>query len=1696
MATAIELKQAGFNDTEIEQHIESENQRLSRAGFSQQEINSHFDMDQVGQEALTPSISPDLLFPQAADPSGVPAPSEPEPEFARPQFPSGTPENIRPPQGEFGDIIDDIKTVGQAANIILDQPVPKGEIQKRLKNMVTRGISSLALVIPGVSRSELIRELDEEVEKFTGFGPALVPAGGEAVGLAAEWFAFQQLFGLTHRGFSGLGKIQRVQKIGEAVKSFKGVDAFAQKFPRIFAANRDLLRAFAEGETLGQTIGLLEGLDEGETAGNILKIMNIRGLKVGVIAGGFSLASSIDTAVYVKSFRAALIKNVGAKTDAAIRKLPQGKADPRAKALITQENLELQQIDSLVAAVEAELIGLKEGKLFREGQAAVESPQTAANRIATKGVDFSKPPARGPARLKKGLGKPAKKPLLAVTRAGEIAERAGEIGKAIRQPVATARKAAARAVEPAARVPIKQAAEPTPEAAVARQAVERAPEGTKIPPVTKEGLEIAKAAVTEGRVEIDLADISKQSDELTAQVDDLIDKVRKEKGLTFEQADEDPEVKALSDKRDKIDIDIVREYGDRIKKVLSNNGVDVSLENQTFGIAHDIYFAPLINKDGSIFPSGANLVFDASSRIFSEDRQATIDKLAKRLLKDHLTKEGLSPEGVFSQASGLSKSEQKALVDRFIKKATKIHEEIENAFVVIGKPKQLAPAAVTEGKVSATQLWKERDTAFEILENAKIQRIDEGDSPEIETKINSAQTRFDESIKNIREVIKDTKIEGKIKPAWQLTKLQWETITLADLRSDLAKIDRMEKAVAEGKFGPDAIVELTEQGEVTTHKKLVEKALEEGKPVSAEVLKDYPDLAPAAITDKGDEIAKQVLRGQIARAKTEESRAELQARLDKLEGKPPAEVVISKPREVVTKIPKAPKTPVTEQEPTVDLKAKEAQVFNEAVRTQEKITAAEAGEVGIEPAGASFTDHINTFQSYQLPATSRIPQLTKRMKRVNGQRLAGKITPVVANKRIHKLRQLLLKQAVKEKIAIRVSEKGKVKIALRESGVFVPEEVATYNRYKNIEPLLGGGQDITRAIQQMDGALSIKEKLKLKEQAGPTERFVLFRTRTMTIQKLNWLKEKTIEIQGILTTKKESKLDKEINLVLEKIGAADRDTPIEQVLDKKTLAAFSKESIKAAQELRQFYDDLIEEQNAARLMRSQQPIPYRQNYSPNILRDTTVWEQLFLRDKTAKILEKKELPDYIRPNAPFNPRAQAREADIPYDKRVLSARELAESYIITASKDIFNTSIIQNNKAFIDQFRGQGLGKSAEYLSEWTATSFVGIKPKLDRAIKLPKWAGGSLRFFNRLRNLAVFPMNVAWSLSTQPLSLSNTIGRFGLVDTTRGFFQWLKPSIRKQAAQDYFSFIIKTTKRGGVTKQDASNLLGDNIKIQKTTGEFIENFTTILLTEMEKLLTGTSIRAAHITGVRRGLKGEALKNFASDGGGKTQSMYNDEDKPMILRSLIVKSGAPYQTYAFEVANTFREWLGRTGTPPDSKLYAMWSIARWLAAMSVLKMMANSVRGKEWSWWDLIPIPFREFWLTPIARKLTGEFVPGSAGLPAPVETAARVAKGINDVLEEGNWRKLRNEMLKYGPGVFGIPGGVQWARMVDAIIVYSSGGLTDRNGRVLFEMKSVSDLARAMFTGVWTTKGGRKRLSPKKAEKQKRKRGKFQFAE
>ena len=770
----------------------------------------------------------------------------------------------------------------------------------------------------------------------------------------------------------------------------------------------------------------------------------------------------------------------------------------------------------------------------------------------------------------------------------------------------------------------------------------------------------------------------------------------------------------------------------------------------------------------------------------------------------------------------------------------------------------------------------------------------------------------------------------------------------------------------------------------------------------------------------------------------------------------------------------------------------QAELLSEQVTAHTQLELRELQPEKFKSTSTNFNEHIEYLKSIQLPADSKIRGIQKNIRVVNGKRLAGTISAQEANRRIEALKKELLQTAINEGVSIRSTKGGKVGLAIRQAGTYVPAEFSKYDKFKDVEAHLSGGEDITRSIQNIDGALSGKQKAAMPGQAGAAERYVLWPSRDMMIQKIKYIRDKVIKLKKIAPIKPNSKTDVAVNEILRTISTQAAKLPAKDLIKDPKISAITKDPkvVKIATDLRKFYDEIIEEQNLARELRSQEPIPYRGEYSPEILRDATIWERLSMKKSIPEdVTRGGQLPDYIKPNKPFNPREMARSGGIKYEDQVKSAVNLAQNYASTAAKDIFNTSIIQNNKAFIQQLETMGYGKSAKLIADWTANAYGGIKPIIDRALNLPQGVSKAAHLFNQARNIAVFPFNVSWTLLTQTSSLAMTVGRYGATNTLKGFFKFMQPKVRKNLAEEYYSYIVKSVKQGNITRQDARNLIGENLKIYKTPGDMLRDFSVILTEVIEKILTGSSIEAAKIYGAKKGIKGKALTEYASDGGAKTQSMYNDEDKPQMLTSLAVKTIAPYQTFVFEVMNSVREWSGKTGTPPDDQMERIWSVIRFIGAAAVFHAIAKKAANKEvWSW-KRPPLPFAEFWYTPIMGKLTGEYG-GASGLASPVQTAANVGKGINDILEAGSWRKLRNELTTYLPGFINIPGGVQLTRTIDALVAYSKGGVFTRKGKKIFALDTKGDLAQAIFSGVWSTKGGRaywdKREGKKKDKKKK----------
>ena len=728
----------------------------------------------------------------------------------------------------------------------------------------------------------------------------------------------------------------------------------------------------------------------------------------------------------------------------------------------------------------------------------------------------------------------------------------------------------------------------------------------------------------------------------------------------------------------------------------------------------------------------------------------------------------------------------------------------------------------------------------------------------------------------------------------------------------------------------------------------------------------------------------------------------------------------------------------------------------------------------------TFVKHTEYIQSLQLPKSSKIPSIRKQINKVRGDRLSGKITPQEANERVRDLNQQLIKQAQKERIAVRMTKEGKVKLSVRKSGTYVPAEFAEYKNFKDLKMVMGGGTDITRTIQGIDGALSVKQKVAIPGQAGPLERHVLWPTRDMTKNKIDWIKEQGVNLHRIVgDIVPKSKEAKALTMLLKIV---DTDSAKYASLDllqrpdvQEILARFpDHQKIKLAEmskKLRLLYNDIWKQMNTVRAQMAKPDISYIEKYSPEQIRDMNIWSKVTgFKKRINDIMSKKaQLPDYVKPNAPFNPRAMARENGIPFEEQELDAVKLIEDYIVTASREMFNTPIIQNGKVFAEQLRTMGYSSSADTIDRWIAEAYANISSALDRVANLPANVKQGMKMFNRARNMGVFAWNFGWSVVTQIQSLAMTFTRFGTVDTFKGMIDWMSsPKLRDDIAKNYYSYVIKTQKIGRSTSQELTNVSGEAIKIHRSFAELADDVGNFLINAVEQLCTGGSIRAAQIHGAARGLTGRALQEFASDGGGKTQSMYNDEDKPGMLRSLVVKTGAPFQTFAFDMVNTCREWGNEVGTPPDDALERTKWILRFLVSSAVLQTFANKVAKKRFFLYNPteMPIPFTEYWLSPLVVTVTGEWRSPTYTLASPIQTFSDMSSGMKDVIQTGSWRRLRRVMLRMGPGLFGVSGGMMLERIVDVSIAYSQGGIKDRKGKIITPVEDIFAAGKMLMFG------------------------------
>jgi len=691
---------------------------------------------------------------------------------------------------------------------------------------------------------------------------------------------------------------------------------------------------------------------------------------------------------------------------------------------------------------------------------------------------------------------------------------------------------------------------------------------------------------------------------------------------------------------------------------------------------------------------------------------------------------------------------------------------------------------------------------------------------------------------------------------------------------------------------------------------------------------------------------------------------------------------------------------------------------------------------------------------------------------------------------------LSVEEAKRMGIAIRLTKKKKRPVPnVRQSGVFVPEEFATYKNFKDAKAgMWGGTKDITRYIQEIDGSLSIEELAKLPSGAGQATRYVLWRTRDMMKLKLNWLGEMQKRLREITVglPKKQRILAFD---VLEATSRKGSYVATEDFATNPNVLKITKdlEIIRFAQDARKYLETAYSLQNRMRTQRGQEIIPYRQYYAPHIVRNMVIWEKVYgLMNQEQWVVEPGQvanpmLPDYIMPNKPFNPRELARKGLIPDFWKEKDVGKLLASYANTAASDIFNTSIVANNKAFAQQLESMDFKHAAQGIQDWTAQSFVGVKAKGDQFMDATPPIRRAASFWRKALMISVFPLNLSWMTVVQTSSAALTVMRTGVVNSFEGMYDWFgNKGIREQIKNNSYSYIIKSMSSGKMTRQDINRGISDVVQLEKSKFDTVADATTYFMNLIERHLTGWSISSGLRQGEKAGLKGQALYEFASDQGGKTQSMYNLEDQPGMLRSEMVKTAAPFQTFLFEMYNTMKEFCGKTGVPPKTTSARIGWVLRFWAATTAINIMGKAVTGREpWEVWSMFP--FAEFTLKPAWNALWGRehLLASGRGLPAPSGVAVDLGSSLRTYLKSGNSRKLRNWLIKYLPGMLRIPGGTQMSKTVDGIIAISEGGLKDVSGEMIFPISKTSDQVKAVAFGVWSTLGGQEYIE-KLEERQK----------
>ena len=644
-----------------------------------------------------------------------------------------------------------------------------------------------------------------------------------------------------------------------------------------------------------------------------------------------------------------------------------------------------------------------------------------------------------------------------------------------------------------------------------------------------------------------------------------------------------------------------------------------------------------------------------------------------------------------------------------------------------------------------------------------------------------------------------------------------------------------------------------------------------------------------------------------------------------------------------------------------------------------------------------------------------------------------------------------IKNEILQKVATKTTKSGKKIPIIRKSGFYAHKEIET----APIRDVYSNFKSPTNMALQQDGLGEGK--------FGSVYRYIWKPTKEAIAQNKKFYN---------LAASKIKSLAKKYNVKITKKNGE----LLADALEGKNLQNIPDNIKQLAKEIRVILDKARGVVNHQRRLLGKEEIGYIKNYLPH-LQKTTLWSQL-VNDVTIS-----EVFDFIVPNQTKNPHAYKRLLkELPNADR--NAFYLLDRYFDAISKELYYTPAIENIKAHIAALKDRGLFRAARYWEEYIREGLVGKSNKLDITLNVSKPVERLLQKFRNMLNSAYLTGNLGWSLLTQWQSTAFTLKEAGIRNTVKAFTDVLKSGIRKSIQENSKVLQIKSSDLMSTAVAEGRNLGG---KIYRSPIQKYNDFISLLGSAEEKFLTEWSFAAGLKRARQLGLKGEDALEFADIVAERSQSMYNRENRALILNSKLLNSAFPFQSFSIEAFNHALELLTKSrGAVSLTRRERLGKAIRLMVGIYLANKIYESATGRKKTTIGSF-VPYGGQMIDYLAQRAKGKKYYGTGRAPvSQVQIMDELIRAFTDYVKYGSTKRLREFGIKYGLAAGGIGGGTQINRIIDAIIADIEGEVKDVRGKKMFEIKGM-DKIRAPLFGVWNTEAGKEywqKRQPKKKTK------------